>query len=344
LVSQSVALAQTVSLKDAADSLFQAKDYDRAIRAYEQVLADRSLPSDIRASAQVRIARSQLFKGDSAEARKAYLVLAETFPDQPGLCSESLLHAGSLAAQAKDYESAIAHYTQAVERYAKSTEYARLRAAEAQTRLGSVYLARRVGGKREIGKAVAAFEKVEKIFPDQKEWVAEAKMQLVALKLEYAINDKAEYAAAARLADTFIQAYPQDTKRLPTVRLVKAEALFHDGHYPEALKEANAVKDTYPDSGQPAGTAQFLAAQCLERQRDYPAAIAAYRAFLAAPESFSAWEERPGALYFIAMCLRAQGDLGAAAKAVAELQEQYPDSYFAEAATKDVPELVAGGR
>lgn len=339
-----MALAQTVSLKDAADSLFQAKDYDRAIPAYERVLADKSLPSNIRASAQVRIARSHLFKGNPAEARKAYLALAETFTDQPGLCSESLLHAGSLSAQAKDYDSAIAHYTQAVERYANSTDYARLRAAEAQTRLGSVYLSRRVSGKRELDKAVAAFEQVEKVFPDQKEWVAEAKMQLVALKLEYAINDKAEYAAAARLADSFIQAYPEDTKRLPTVRLVKAEALFHDGHYSEALKEANAVRATYPDSGQPAGTAQFLAAQCLERQRDYPAAIAGYRAFLAAPVSFSAWEERPGALYFIAMCYRAQGDLGSAVKANTELRTQYPDSYFAKAAADDVPELLAGGR
>lgn len=114
-------------------------------------------------------------------------------------------------------------------------------AAEAQERIGQVYLARRVDGKRQLSKAVSAFEAVVEDFADQPETVAEARKQLVALKLEYAINGKATYADARADADAFLKDYPDDTERVPVVRLVRAESLFHQNRYDESIAEIGVI-------------------------------------------------------------------------------------------------------
>jgi TolA-binding protein len=178
------------------------------------------------------------------------------------------------------------------------------------------------------GNARAAFESLVKDYPDQWDWAAEGKMQLVGLKLEDAMNGRATFAQAQADADAFIAEYPKMT-RVPNLRIMRAESLFYQHKLDEAIAEIAIIQEQYPNCGKPAITSQFLLAQCYDGKRDYDRAAAEYQKFLDTKGlAYNDWEARPAALYGIAMCLRAAGRPEAAATAFAKLRHDYPKSYF----------------
>lgn len=311
-------------------SLQTAKKYDDAIAFFDQVATSKASDT-VRARALARKGFVLVSKGDRANARRTYLDLVDLFPKESDHACAALKNTGELFAMDKDYPNAIVAFQRAVDNYGKEPN-ARKYAAEAQNRIGMARLAFHdpaLSGKRDIRKAAEAFQRVVDGFPEQTEWVAEAKMQLVALKLEFAINRLATYGSVQTLADEFLTAYPDDEKRAPTVRMVRAEALAHLRLYSDAIAEIGIIQKQYANSGQPAGTSQFLLAQCYDRKGDYARAIKEYGIFLdTVTKSFSAWEERPAAQFGISTCLQALGRTDEAAAALAKLRSDYPNSYF----------------
>jgi TolA-binding protein len=314
---------------DTAIARYDSKQYDEALPQLQQ-LADSKAPDALRARALAYVAFCQVGKGDRVSAKSTYETILNRFPADQHAC-RALLGLGNLAGLEKDYPNALLSYERAANDFAHSTG-ARAWAAEAQCRVGSCRLGYHdpaFGGKRDLAKALEAFQRVVDRYPDQSDWVAEARMQLVALEMEYALNHRVLFSEAQKSADAFLTTYPTDTKRIPTVHMIRAEALFHQDKFDDAITEIRLIQSQYSDSGQPAGTSQFLLGQCYDRKGDYERAIAEYRKFVDAVKvSFSAWEERPGALYGIFTCERILGHRTGALAVVEELKRDYPKSYF----------------
>lgn len=164
-----------------AASLYLAKRYDEAIAAYTSVLATDA-PRAEKARAQSRIGYAWLKKGDNEKAKAAFRAVLKDYADQSLFPVDAALRLGNLASKERLLEEALADFRQAVKLHDGSAE-ARPFAAEAQTRIGLINLARRVNGYRPIADAVAAFQCVVDNYPDQTEWVAESRLQLVGLSL-----------------------------------------------------------------------------------------------------------------------------------------------------------------
>lgn len=325
-VPPSLAQAPPADASSQAEALYKAKDYDKAIAAYQAILTS-SAAAPVRAKAQLGVGQSLFRKKDYAAAKLAYLRTADQFPDQPEQACEALFRAANLISMEKDVDATIAAYSRAAKAHG-GVAAARTFAAQAQVRVGQCYLVRRVEGKRQLSKAVAAYQAAIDNFPEQSDTVSEAKLQLVALKLEYAINNKATFAEAQKDAETYLATNPTPN-RTATARIVRAEALFHQAKYDDAIAEIGVIQSKYADAAKPSGTSQFLLAKCYDGKGDYERAIKEYGTFLSAiSDSFSAWEERPGAQFGIGTCLRALGRADEAAAAFAKLKTDYPNSYF----------------
>lgn len=334
-----------------ADEAYNNRRFIEALPLYER-LAGRQIPTRIQANAQLRVGYSHYLLKDTATARVAWQAVADRFPSESRAACEALLRVGHLALKEYDFGAATTAFGRAANNYANAPEAA-VFAAEAACRLGSIYLRQAEDNKlRRVPDATSAkassyfemsrsaFERVVASFPGQTEYVSEAKMQLAALKLEYALQRKGSYTYAVAACDTFLEEYPEDIQRVPTVRIIRAEALYYLNRLDEAIAEIGRVQEKYPTSGQPAGTSQFLLANCYASKGDLPKAIAEYQRFLDnVTVSFSSWEERPAAMYQIGMALRSLGRNREALAEFALLKSRYPDSFFVSLAGSVVLQL-----
>lgn len=334
-----VACAQTLPTQTAtpdplADgiALQTSKDYSAALSFFQGACARADLPDKVRARAKARVGFTYVYMGDRANALRTYLDVADQFAGQKEIACTALVNAGHLYAQDKDYLNAIASYRRAIKAYGDAPE-ARKWAAQAQLRIGMAYLGYHdpaLAGGRDIRKAHDAFEQVLKTYPDQIEWATEARLQLLALNLEFAINGWAGLDDVVKECDSFAKANPGDVERLPTAHLVRAEALYHLERFDDAIGAISLVQQQGRKDSAPWGTSHFLLAQCYDRKGDFSRAIAQYQRFLDnVTTSFSAWEERPAAQYGIGTCLRALERPREAEQAFAKLKAEYPGSYFA---------------
>ena len=329
-----------------AEAAFAAKRYTDAIPLYRRVVAS-TLPASVRANAQWRIGDAYLQSQNLPAARAAWLALADRFPGQPGISCKALLRVANLALEQNDYIGAQFMYNRAVYSYGNAPDAAEF-AVEALSRLGSTYLhmaeqekkkgVRKTGNDISDSSAAArrAFERVVLLFPKENDWVANAKLQLMALKMESSLYGRARYSAAEVLANEFLAEYPNDAKRAPTVRYLKAKSLYQQNRLDEAISEIRLLQKDFPDGGQPYVSSQFLLGECYGGMRDYDNAIAAYRKFLTTVAAgFSGWQERPLAQLSIGLCLIGLGRKDEGIDELLKVRAQYGNSYVADMADSD---------
>jgi tetratricopeptide (TPR) repeat protein len=343
-----------------ADAAYSQKRYSDALAAYRSV-ADSTLPEPLRARALTRVGYCLYRLADRPAARAAWESVPDRFPTQSDFACDALLRAGNVAAAAQDYEGAIADYRRASDNYhdKATTSDARATAAEALCRLGSAYLNRAesdkatvpggqtiaaawAAGSDNFERAKSAFERVPREYPECAEWVAEARMQLVALSYEYAFSgSQGAYSDVVEEADAFLAAFPEDPVRRPTVLLLRAEALHEDGKPEAALRDVDVIISAYAATAGPSlGQAQYLRARCLHSRYDFEAALKAYRLFLDERRPcFLPEVHRPLAQYYVGLCLEGLGRPDQAITALEAVCHDYPDSWAVVRAADRIAEI-----
>lgn len=335
-----------------ADQAYAASRWADALPLYREAASSQA-PDTLRARAQSRIGYVLYKTGDRAGAGTAWAEAAKRFPDQPKIACDSLVRVGNLAVAAGDYPGAIRSFGDAVEKYGAAPE-AKDIVPEALVRLGAAYLHQAEAAKgaapsgataqaawdaaeKDFKLARASLERVVKDFPTAAEHAAEARLQLIALDFEWALYDRGgTHDAVVAGADRFLRDFPSDTARIPTVRLLRGEALEQLGRYDDAIAELNAVMALPAAKGkEPAGTAQFHLARCYDRKGDGERAIEEYRRFLRdVKPSFTAWQERPGAAFFIGYVYERMRRPDEATAAYEAVESSYPGSLFATLARR----------
>jgi tetratricopeptide (TPR) repeat protein len=331
------------------DSQFEAKQYDLAIAAYQRAESASANPS-VRARAHSQIAECFGKKGDHEQARRIFLEVADSYPNEAGIAAKALLRAGDYALADQDLAGSVAPYDRIFHTYGKSDDkalremavqaavhVARVRVRQANDAVipcagaSSTPAAQEAKGKVEIARA--AWEQVASSFPDKPLWVAEARLNLLELKQQDVVyGRRGDYAQVIAEADEYIAAFPDDGKHRATAQLIKAECQLFAGQ-PDAAIESLAVIDQAVASPAALGTAQRLLAQCFDQKGDYTRALEEYRKFLVGPmPSFIPNVDRPFAQFSIGACLKALGRSDEAVVAFEKVKQDYPTSTLGQAA------------
>lgn len=343
----------------AADAAYNARQYAAAIPLYQKVVAS-SLPDDVRAHAQLRLGYSFFGTRDTKQARVEWLRVADGFPIQSATAAEALVRAGNIAISENDYDGAFDAYKRVNDDIASDPDAAPF-AAEAVCRLGKVYLhraeaAKAAGPADEIAsigweRAAAdfelsrqAFERVTKEFTGVGGWAAESSFQLVALKYEWAFNDRVTtFDDVIAAADKFLNdGYPDDALRCPKVHLIKAEAMVQQCKFEKAIPELLIIRDKYPTTAEEAlGTSRYFLARCYEETGSLAKAEKEYLTLLEGKEkSFDAKSDHAAAEWGLAKIRKKQGRLPEATAMYVRLKGDHPDSQWSRFADEDLAEMT----
>lgn len=348
-----------------ADAAFAARLYADAIPLFQQVVSSIAAPA-ARARAQFQIGWSHYFLDDRRQAQREWVRLADLFPNQPAYACEALLRAGNSATGGRDLTAAASYYKRAADTYTNMPE-ARQFAVQARCWLGNVHIRMAEDIKRlaseearamptvvtgeviwqqaapDFRAAEEAYTRVIQDFPEAGRLVTEAEMLLISLKLESALyNQGKTYKDVLEAADQFLEKWPDDTVRRPTVLMMRAEACFYLKQYDDALSDLDTIETQYKDTSQESlGTARFYTARCYEAKREFGRAVAEYQNFL--DDEASAFNQRllqSQARFFIGRCLEWSGMPTEALAAYAAVMRNYPDCPVSDSAKVYLDDLA----
>lgn len=348
------ARAQDAALAS-ADAAFQQKRYADAILLYRNVVHSAQ-PDKTRAKAQFQIGWCRYFLNDRPQAQTEWAAAADLFPDQAALACEALLRAGNSAVGGQDLKAAAGYYQRSADTYTPLQE-ARPHAMQARCWLGNVRLRMAENTKKEVSEAQRgkpdrltgeqvweqaaadfhaaeeAYARVLSDFPEAGTLRAEAEMLLISLTLESALYHQGKtYAEVVKGADAFLAAWPDDAVRRPTVLMMRAEALFYQDRFAEALADIETIQTRYAETAKESlGTSQFYKARCYESLKDYARAVEEYRAYTAVEStSFNHRWLFGQALFFMGRCLEGLGKPDEALAAYKNVLDECPDCPVAE--------------
>ncbi|MBI3006186.1 MAG: tetratricopeptide repeat protein [Ignavibacteriales bacterium] len=247
-----------------ADSYFFEKDYKRALSAYRTVL--RSYPSKEEADyAQYQLAQSHVRQGDNAEAYQQFTALIKNFP-KSGLADDAQYALGWINFQKKMYLDAIKEFQKLIASYANSELLPR-----AYYSLGDSYY-----NLQQYVAAEKSYREVIQQFP-KSNYVLDA---VTGIQYCLVAQGKSEQALAV------IDVYAKESSTSAIAEdlyLKKAEMLYTQKKYSEAMREYRSFTEKYPKSAS-ISTAYYWLGKCLEAQGELNGAALTFERAANAPQ------------------------------------------------------------
>ncbi len=272
------------------ESQFATGQYADALSAFESALGSR-VSGEIRERATLRkgVTLYHLNRLSDARAILDTLVQGGTAEANRG---EALYYLGKLHFEASNHDAATKSFTRLIRELPGHAL-----APFAQYQLAFVYVAQ------------GALEKAAIQFSE----VANAASANESLRVECRFRAAETYDKIGWF-DAAVKAYGQLQEDFPESDYANraayghAWALYHAGHYPEAITAANTFLSKHPDSSRRAAIA-YLKGNCYQQQKKYEAAVTAYRQLRAA---HAGTEFARRAHYKLAWTLDLMGDPAAA--------------------------------
>lgn len=222
-------------------------------------LAASGTPS-LAAEGAWQLARLTELQKKTKEARDLYLEFSRKFPGDPR-APDALLAAAGIALRGRDFASAAAEFTSFAEKYPKRSDLKNALWA-------AIYALLKQGGPAQERRAAQLLERLEKEFPDSREY------ELGLMELARYRFDQKAHGRALELLEPFLKDHPE-SPAVPQALLLAVKIFDETGKYDRTLEYVNRILDKFPSSGEAVDAAFFAGSSCF-RHGDYARALTYY--------------------------------------------------------------------
>ena len=241
-VSQGASIPDKTQLQDAtirlADVYFAGKQYENAIRSYDQAIAQNAPDKDYAAYQKAVILS---YVGRDAEAKAQFDAVQRQFPDSR-FVDESLLQRANVDFEKGDYPASIQGFTKLIQDKPKSAlvPAALLKRAIAY------------GNIQQYDPAVADYKRILDSYGNSEQ------AQSALLGIQNTLNDAGRPEEFSQVLGTYKKSNPGSTD-VERVQFENARNIFANGNFQQAIQSLLTFMQEYPNSPSTSAARYFLA-------------------------------------------------------------------------------------